>query len=33
MIPVAVSVPANTEIEVSMKTEKWAFGAIVGTAR
>ncbi len=33
MIPVAVSVPANVEIEVSMNTEKWAFGKIAGTAR
>lgn len=33
MIPVAVSVPANTEIEISMQIEKWAFGKIVGKAR
>ena len=30
MIPVAVSVPANVEIEVSMQVDKWAFGKIVG---
>jgi len=30
MIPVAVSVPADVEIEVSMTVEKWAFGKIVG---
>ena len=32
MIPVAVSVPTDIEVEVSMKIEKWAFGKIVGKA-
>ncbi len=30
MIPVAVSVPANLELEISMNVDKWAFGKIVG---
>lgn len=33
MIPVAVSVPAETEIEITLETEKWAFGKIVGSPR
>ena len=33
MIPVAVSVPADIEVDISMKIDKWAFGKIVGKAR
>ena len=33
MIPVAVSVPTDTPIEISMTIDKWAFGKIVGTPR
>jgi hypothetical protein len=28
-----VSVPANVEIEVTMKADNWAFGAVEGKAR
>jgi hypothetical protein len=33
MIPVAVGVPGQTEIEITMRTEKWAFGEILGSPR
>lgn len=33
MIPVAVSVPDQTNIKVAMETTNWAFGKIVGKAR
>ena len=33
MIPVAVSVPTDAEIEISMTVDKWAFGKIVGKPR
>lgn len=31
-MPVAVSVPQNAKISVSMKVENWAFGEIIGRA-
>jgi hypothetical protein len=33
MIPVAVSVPDQTNIQISMETSNWAFGKIVGKPR
>lgn len=33
MIPVAVSVPAQTQVTVEMETTNWAFGKIVGKPR
>lgn len=32
-MPVAVSVPASSEIEVQMTEQNWAFGEIVGVPR
>lgn len=31
MVPVAVSVPQNIAIKVTMETANWAFGDVVGT--
>jgi hypothetical protein len=33
MVPVAVSVPDTIDIEISMNTENWAFGKVIGTPR
>jgi hypothetical protein len=33
LIPVAVSVPAGTPLEISMEVDKWAFGKITGKPR
>lgn len=33
MLPVAVSVPADAEIEVEMVARNWAFGEVPGRAR
>ena len=33
MVPVAVSVPENVEIDVKMTTDNWAFGDVVGLPR
>jgi hypothetical protein len=33
MIPVAVSVPDHTAIQIQMETANWAFGKIRGTLR
>ena len=33
MIPVAVSVPENIAIQISMETSNWAFGRIRGVPR
>lgn len=33
MIPVAVSVPANSDITIEMTTKTWAFGEVKGAPR
>ncbi len=33
MVPVAVSVPEYTEIDIKMETTNWAFGDILGKPR
>jgi len=32
-VPVAVSVPANIDVEVNMVEQNWAFGEIAGAPR